>query len=164
MIHICQWKHHIIEIPPGFAGVLFNSEGIFRLSLGRDASSFPGFSDSKEEELPWPELKGEVKEFFSGKEITGDYPLIWDDYSLWTLTVLRLTRSIPYGKVITYKQLAEKAGNTGGARAVGQALSRNRTLLLIPCHRVIGGKGNMVGFSSGIDWKKELLAREGSIQ
>jgi methylated-DNA-[protein]-cysteine S-methyltransferase len=113
--------------------------------------------------LPWPDLKGEVKEYFLGREITGDYPLIWDEYSSWTLTILRLTREIPYGKVTTYKQLAEKAETAGGARAAGQALSRNRTPLLIPCHRVIGGNGKMVGFSSGVDWKKELLTREGSI-
>ncbi|MDO9536232.1 MAG: methylated-DNA--[protein]-cysteine S-methyltransferase [Bacillota bacterium] len=160
---INQWKHHIIDISTGFAVVLFNNKGIHRLFLRRDVSSLPGFSDSKEEELPWPKLKGELKEYFFGREITGDYPLIWDEYSSWTLTILRLTRTIPYGRVITYKQLAEKAGTAGGARAAGQALSRNRTPLLIPCHRVIGENGKLVGFNSGIEWKKELLTREGSI-
>jgi len=164
MMVINELKHHIIEITPGFAVVLFNQEGIYSLFLRRDASSFPVFSDSIEDELPWPELKREVREYFAGKEIMGDYPIIWDGYSSWSLKILRLTRTIPYGKVITYKQLAQMAGTAGGARAAGQALSRNRTPLLIPCHRVIGGNGKMVGFNCGIDWKIELLTREGFLQ
>ena len=62
---------------------------------------------------------------------------------------------------MSYKQLAERAGVPAGARAAGQALARNRTPLLIPCHRVVAQGGKLGGFTAGIDWKKELLALEG---
>lgn len=113
--------------------------------------------------LPWPELERELQGYFRGREISGDYPLIDQGYSTWTQRVLQLTKSIPYGQTLTYKELAEKAGVPGGARAVGQALSRNRTPLLIPCHRVIGQKGKLIGFSSGLAWKERLLKLEGVV-
>jgi len=68
---------------------------------------------------------------------------------------------IPFGRTCTYRQLAERTGSPRAARAVGQALGRNLTPILIPCHRVIGSRGTLVGFGGGLTWKKELLRLEG---
>lgn len=64
------------------------------------------------------------------------------------------------GQVITYAELAKRAGRPRAIRAAGQACARNDVPLFIPCHRVLGAGGNLGGFSCGIAWKKLLLARE----
>lgn len=67
---------------------------------------------------------------------------------------------IPYGEVITYKDLAEKIDNPKAYRAVGNANNKNKIPIIIPCHRVIGSKGNLVGYAGGIDLKYFLIEHE----
>lgn len=71
-------------------------------------------------------------------------------------------RRVPYGRTVTYGELAGLAGRPRAARPVGSALNRNRLPLLVPCHRVKAG-GGLGGFGCGIAWKKRLLALEGSL-
>jgi methylated-DNA-[protein]-cysteine S-methyltransferase len=67
---------------------------------------------------------------------------------------------IPYGTTVSYKQLAEKAGNPKAVRAVGGANHNNPRAIIIPCHRVIGSNGSLTGYGGGL-WRKEwLLAHE----
>ena len=68
---------------------------------------------------------------------------------------------IPYGQVISYGELARQAGRPGAARAVGGACHQNPLPLVIPCHRVVGSNGKMVGFGGGIPLKKKILSQEG---
>ncbi len=81
--------------------------------------------------------------------------------SNFTRKVLEKVREIPYGKTISYKDLAEKL-NTKGYRAVGLALKKNPIPIIIPCHRVVSKKG-LGGYNSGIEIKKELLKLEGAL-
>lgn len=67
---------------------------------------------------------------------------------------------IPYGTAISYKKLAERADSPRGFRAAGGACNKNPILLVIPCHRVIGANGQLVGFGAGLDTKERLLALE----
>lgn len=67
---------------------------------------------------------------------------------------------IPYGEVKTYQQIAEKVGNPKAARAVGMANHKNPIPIIIPCHRVIGTNGKLVGYALGMDMKKFLLEWE----
>jgi O-6-methylguanine DNA methyltransferase len=67
---------------------------------------------------------------------------------------------IPYGQTTTYGQLAKRIGKPKGARAVGGALNRNPLGIVVPCHRVVGSDGAMVGFAGGIEVKKLLLELE----
>lgn len=154
-------KHYIVQVEGGLVTVYFTEEGIYRLVLAasKDLSLDPRI-ESREDFLSWPSLEKELKEYFLGKEIRGSYPLLTEGYSPWTLKVLQLAAIIPYGQVLTYGQLAERAGSPKGARAVGQALSRNRTPILIPCHRIVGKDGRLGGFSSGLGWKERLLRLE----
>ncbi|NOZ86766.1 MAG: methylated-DNA--[protein]-cysteine S-methyltransferase [Deltaproteobacteria bacterium] len=69
---------------------------------------------------------------------------------------------IGFGETITYKELAKNIGNPGAARAVGAALAANPVPIFIPCHRVVGSRGNPGGFSAGIDRKIALLDIEKS--
>lgn len=68
-------------------------------------------------------------------------------------------RKIPYGATETYKSLAQRL-NHRGYRSIGQALSKNPLLLVIPCHRVLGSDGGLGGFSAGLELKKYLLDLE----
>ncbi|MBI2574995.1 MGMT family protein [Candidatus Woesearchaeota archaeon] len=74
--------------------------------------------------------------------------------------VYDLCRRIPKGKVTTYKIIAGKLG-TKAYRAVGNALHRNPCAPQVPCHRVVGSDGRLVGFAHGIKMKKALLQKEG---
>ncbi len=74
--------------------------------------------------------------------------------------VWRQLRKIPYGQTRTYGQIAAACGRPKAARAVGQANHRNPLLIIVPCHRVIGANGSLVGFGGGLGRKRWLLAHE----
>ncbi len=67
---------------------------------------------------------------------------------------------IPYGKTATYGEIAGKVGRPKAARAVGLANNRNPIPIMIPCHRVIGANGSLIGYAGGLDLKKKLLDLE----
>lgn len=68
---------------------------------------------------------------------------------------------IPFGKTVSYKELAMVIGSPQASRAVGQANNRNPLPILIPCHRVIGADGKLAGYRGGIELKRKLLELEG---
>lgn len=70
---------------------------------------------------------------------------------------------IPYGTTISYKQLAKRLGTSKGFQAVGRANAANPLPIVVPCHRVIGTDGSLVGYSSGIKTKEFLLKLEGAL-
>lgn len=74
--------------------------------------------------------------------------------------VWKALQTIPYGETRSYGQIAEQVGNPKAFRAVGGANNKNRILIVVPCHRVIGADGSLVGFGCGIDIKKYLLDLE----
>lgn len=77
-------------------------------------------------------------------------------------SVWKALLEIPYGKTMSYKEIAEKINYPNASRAVGKACLLNPLFLVIPCHRVIGNDGSLVGFNYGIDLKKKLLSIETS--
>jgi O-6-methylguanine DNA methyltransferase len=86
-------------------------------------------------------------------------------FPLFYQKVWKECSKIPEGKTITYKELAVKIGHPKACRAVGLALKKNPFAPVIPCHRVIGSSGKMVGYSApgGIVKKRKMLKREGAI-
>ncbi len=103
--------------------------------------------------------------YFSGKE--PDFmPPIHMIGSPFRLSVWELLRQIPYGKTVTYGELAKKvAGQRGlsrmSAQAVGGAVGHNEISIIVPCHRVVGSDGSLTGYAGGLDKKEWLLALEG---
>lgn len=83
----------------------------------------------------------------------------------FTNKIYEIAKRIPKGKVATYKQLAELAGNNKAARAVGMAMKHNPFAPTVPCHRVVASNGKLTGFSApgGIDKKKAMLLDEGVV-
>lgn len=86
--------------------------------------------------------------------------------SAFRLAVWRMLLEIPYGQTCTYKELAERLhqlrsnGIATSARAVGGAAGHNPISLIIPCHRLIGSQGNLIGYAGGLQRKQQLLAWE----
>lgn len=76
--------------------------------------------------------------------------------------VYKLCKKVPKGKVTTYKEIGDKIG-VKGYRAVGMALNKNPFAPVIPCHRVCGSDGSLVGFASGLKKKAEMLRKEGIV-
>lgn len=84
------------------------------------------------------------------------------------LEVWHILQTIPYGKLITYREVAELIAKKRGitkmsARAVGNAVGRNPVSILVPCHRVVGSDGKMTGYAGGIERKVKLLKLENAL-
>lgn len=78
-------------------------------------------------------------------------------------SVWRMLREIPAGRTASYGQLAAKLGTPGAARAVGLANGMNPVAIVVPCHRVIGSSGKLVGYGGGLDRKRWLLTHEAAL-
>jgi O-6-methylguanine DNA methyltransferase len=74
--------------------------------------------------------------------------------------VWQALRQIPYGEIRTYKEIATVVGNPKASRAVGMANHKNPLMIVVPCHRVIGTNGKLIGYAGGLDMKKALLELE----
>jgi O-6-methylguanine DNA methyltransferase len=81
----------------------------------------------------------------------------------FTRRVLCVVAGIPYGATRSYGWVARRAGSPRAARAVGQIMARNRLAPIVPCHRVVGGRGSLIGWGAGIDYRRRLLVMESVI-
>ena len=72
-------------------------------------------------------------------------------------------RTIPYGRTLSYSELARRLGDPRATRAVGAANGKNPIPIIVPCHRVIGANGALTGFGGGLDRKRWLLEHEGAL-
>lgn len=106
------------------------------------------------------DLSRELKLYFAGEKLDFAVPVDWSGYTPFQAAVLRHTAAIPYGAVASYGQVAAAIGSPKASRAVGGALHINRTPVVVPCHRVVGADGRMVGFGGGIPRKEALLDLE----
>lgn len=103
----------------------------------------------------------QLAQYFAGQRRGFDLPLA-PAGTPFQLQVWQALREIPYGQTWSYGQLATHIGSAGAARAVGLANNRNPIPIVIPCHRVIGADGSLVGFGGGLPMKQWLLHHEGA--
>ena len=101
----------------------------------------------------------QLTEYFAGKRKKFDIPIKLTG-TAFQQRVWTALQTIPYGEVWSYKRLAETVGSPKGYRAVGMANNRNPISVIVPCHRVIGADGCLVGYAGGIDKKRWLLNME----
>ena len=106
-------------------------------------------------------LKTELDAYFSGKLKRFSVKLAYDRTTFAGRVLIALSR-VPYGNVVSYGDLAARAGFPGAARAVGTVMAKNPLPLLIPCHRVIRADGRLGQFGGGVRLKKKLLDLEGA--
>jgi len=152
-------KNYIyIETAIGILGIAEDGIGITDLVFGR--KSFE--ADDIEGETPLlKKVKEQLQEYFMGKRKEFDLPLslYGTEFQIKDWNALK---EIPYGETRTYGQIAQQIGNPKACRAVGLANNRNPVSIIIPCHRVIGANGRLVGYGGGLDVKEKLLALEKS--
>ena len=98
----------------------------------------------------------QLTEYFNGKRKIFDIPIKLSGTTFQQKVWFAL-QTIPYGEVWSYKHLAEVVDCPKGCRAVGMANNRNPVSIIVPCHRVVGINGDMVGYATGIDIKRWLL-------
>ena len=103
------------------------------------------------------EAHQQLSEYLKGERKSFDLPLRMKGTD-FQQRVWNALLKIPYGETRSYKQIAEAIGNPKAVRAVGMANNRNPLLIVVPCHRVIGVNGKLVGYGAGIE-KKEFLLR-----
>ena len=109
------------------------------------------------------ETRRELDEYFAGRRRTFDLGLDLRGLPPFTLDVLEELARIPYGRTTTYGALAAGVGRPRAARAVGTVMNRNRIPIVLPCHRVVGSTGSLVGYAGGLDRKAQLLELEGAL-
>ena len=108
------------------------------------------------------EAEKQLQAYFEGKLREFDLPLRAEGTPFQQRVWLAL-RDIPYGKTASYLDIARAIGNPKAVRAVGLANGKNPLTIVVPCHRVIGSNGKLVGYGGGL-WRKEwLLKHEGAI-
>ncbi|NMB35253.1 MAG: methylated-DNA--[protein]-cysteine S-methyltransferase [Firmicutes bacterium] len=105
------------------------------------------------------EADRQMQEYFSGKRKQFSLPLA-PAGTAFQQRVWNALKDIPYGQTRSYGQIARTLGNAKAGRAVGMANSKNPISIIIPCHRVIGADGKLVGYGGGLDRKAYLLALE----
>lgn len=101
----------------------------------------------------------QLKEYFDEKRKTFEIELEFDGTEFQKKAWQALL-DIPCGMTISYKEQAAKIGNSKAARAIGGANNKNKIAIIVPCHRVVGQKGNLVGYASGLDKKNWLIEHE----
>lgn len=144
--------------PIGTLKIEADEQGICGLSLCENKSA-------TQEKTVFPsspyllQTQMELEEYFAGKRKTFSVPLSLHgtqfQKKVWTALC-----TIPYGETRSYSEIAEAVGNPKACRAVGMANNKNPILIIIPCHRVIGKDGSLVGYGSGLPIKEKLLKLE----
>ncbi len=101
----------------------------------------------------------QILEYLAGKRSEFDI-LLHPRGTDFQMRVWKCLESITYGETRTYSQIAEAVGSPRACRAVGTACNRNPIAIIVPCHRVVGASGMLVGYAYGLDAKKYLLSLE----
>jgi DNA-3-methyladenine glycosylase II len=163
----------VFASPMGPVGLAWTRRGVCRLVVGYGGTEEAAAALAEEcpdlsrvRKLP-PELiatRDRVKSLLSGKkDDLRDIPVDLTSVSEFSRKVLRALRRVGPGKVVTYGQLAAKAGKPGAARAIGRIMGANPVPVIVPCHRCMGADGSLTGFSAagGTSLKARLLFIEG---
>lgn len=129
---------------------LNTGEGSRQFEIPRDWESNPKFfADARTQVLEYVEGRRKKFDLTLNPGGTGFQKKVWEQL-----------RQIPYGRVVSYGDIAKAIGNKKAARAVGAANGRNPIPLIIPCHRVVGATGNLTGFAHGVAIKEKLIDLE----
>lgn len=117
------------------------------------------FAGGRIQDSPLRIASKEIREYLAGRRSKFSVPLDLRGPE-FMVKVCQAMAKIPYGRTVTYGELAGRVGRPKAARAVGRAVGANPLPIIIPCHRVVGAGGKLTGFGSGLDLKAHLLDLE----
>lgn len=109
------------------------------------------------------DIRRELDEYFEGRRREFDLEVDLSPVGSFHREALHELARVPYGQVTTYGALAAKVGHPKAARAIGGAMNRNPIPIVLPCHRVVGANGKLVGYAGGLERKELLLKLEGAM-
>jgi methylated-DNA-[protein]-cysteine S-methyltransferase len=109
------------------------------------------------------EARRQLDEYFDGRRRRFDVAVDLALAKPFSRRVLEQLARVPYGEVTTYGALAARAGHPRAARAVGTVMNRNPIPIVLPCHRVVGASGSLVGYGGGLERKETLLRLESGL-
>ena len=145
----------------------YTGQGLSGLSFPRRTGAKSNLAETK---VPPPEIRRwhvlttkAVKAALAGKPLPLLPPLDLARGSAFQQSVWRKLQQIAAGRTQSYGEVAATLGRPKATRAVGTACGANPIPLLVPCHRVLAARGGLGGFTAGLDWKRLLLEREGSL-
>jgi methylated-DNA-[protein]-cysteine S-methyltransferase len=150
--------YHPIVAPFGDLGAAFNPEGKLVQLIRFHGSPSPVPEGPEPGSLPF--LKRQLEAYFSGNLRDFNIPMHLEGTDFQRRVWKELLK-IPYGQAISYLELARRLGDEKCIRAAARANGANPISILIPCHRVIGSDGSLVGYGGGLDMKEYLLRLEG---
>ena len=113
---------------------------------------------------PTDETRRQLDEYFEGKRTRFELAVDLHRSAPFSREILERLALVPHGETTTYGALARAAGRPQAARAVGTVMNRNPVPIVLPCHRVVGANGSLVGYGGGLERKEQLLKLEGALQ
>ncbi len=155
------WTDIISVGPSDYSVALsYNQNGLFSLDMYLRTGQERPNAQSPGEILPVVQW---LVDYFYGKQIKPEFPIDWSRFSPFQRRTLESVVAIPYGDVVTYRELAIKIDRPSAVRAVAHANATNPLPIVIPCHRVIGSDRRLHGYSGpgGLAFKAFLLTLEG---
>lgn len=148
-------NHHLVSTPIGWLSLTGSDMAITRCEWADERTATVG---NVAPNCAWKvDAEWQLTEYFEGTRKAFDLPIYFNGTAFQT-DVWELLSHLPFGHVTTYMELA--GGNASMARAVGGAVAANPIMIIVPCHRVLGHKGQLTGYAGGMQRKQFLLEHE----
>ncbi|WP_353894056.1 methylated-DNA--[protein]-cysteine S-methyltransferase [Proteinivorax hydrogeniformans] len=148
--------YKIVNSPLGDLTLVANEQALQKIVFGTLAED----SLEEKETTLLNQAEDELQKYFKGTLKKFAVP-VKPQGSYFQMAVWDYLKMVPYGDTISYGQVAKAIGNPKAVRAVGQANNKNPIPIIIPCHRVVGKDGSLIGYSGKLENKKKLLDMEG---
>jgi O-6-methylguanine DNA methyltransferase len=163
---VARWG--LVDSPVGDLYVAASDGGICEISFGRKGSA-GFFADLArrgyvpvDDQAAIADASRQLAEYFSGSRATFELPVDLAGLTPFTRQVLDAATAVPFGALVTYRDIATAIGKPSASRAVGNALGRNPVPVIVPCHRIVRSDRSIGGYTGGLDIKHRLLALEGA--
>jgi methylated-DNA-[protein]-cysteine S-methyltransferase len=167
--HLLDVAYDVVETPIGPLLVAATDAGLCRISYDpeteRVVDDLARTLGTRVLRSPRPvdETRRQLDEYFEKRRTDFELDLDLRLAADFSRRVLNELAHVPYGEVTTYGELAKRAERPRAARAVGTVMNRNPIPIVLPCHRVVGAGGSLVGYGGGLERKEALLRLEGAL-
>jgi methylated-DNA-[protein]-cysteine S-methyltransferase len=151
-----------IDSPIGELLLAGDGESLQRLDMREGRRPVRISADWRRDPAPFVDVIRQLEEYFAGGRREFEVPLALRG-NAFELRVWAALQEIPYGKTVSYGEIARRIGDPNAPRAVGLANGRNPIALIVPCHRVIGANGSLTGYGGGLERKRFLLDLEAGV-
>ncbi len=136
-----------------------DDQGLRHIHFETGRRPLPIQADWRRDSAFFKDARQQLREYFQGRRRQFDLSLT-PAGTPFQLAVWQALQAIPYGRLVSYRWVAEQIGNVKASRAAGGAIGRNPLPIVIPCHRVVGHNGALTGFGGGLATKEILIALE----